>query len=64
MKMTSVLKIGAAPKLHGSRAVSMNKMPFNLSNHDIERSMPRNLHIGLNKVENSLRIDDIKGARP
>lgn len=56
--------LGAIPKLHGSRAVSSNKMQFNLQNHDIERSAPRNLHIGLNKVENALRVDDIKGAKP
>lgn len=26
--------------------------------------MPRNLHIGLNKVENALRVEDIEGAKP
>lgn len=39
-------------------------MQFNLQNHDIERSAPRNLHIGLQKPENNLKTEDIKGARP
>ena len=56
--------IGAVPKLHGSRAVSINKEQFNLQNHDIERSAPRQLHIGLNKPENCMKTEDIEGAKP
>jgi hypothetical protein len=26
--------------------------------------VPRNLHVGLNKVENALRVEDIEGAKP
>jgi len=55
---------GAVPKLHGSRAVSSTKEQFNLMNHDIERSAPRQLHIGLNKQENAMRTDDILFAKP
>lgn len=33
-------------------------------NHDIERSAPRQLHIGLNKPENSMKTDDIEFAKP
>lgn len=55
---------GAVPKLHGSRAISVNKEQFNLQNHDIERSAPRQLHIGLNKPENCMKTEDILGAKP
>jgi len=48
----------------GSRAVSSTKEQFNLMNHDIERSAPRQLHIGLNKQENAMRTDDILFAKP
>lgn len=39
-------------------------MQFNLQNHDIERSNPRTLHIGLQKPENNLKTNDIFGAHP
>ena len=58
------LNIGAVPKLHGSRGVSPDKMQYNLQNHDIDRSAPRNLHIGLSKPENNLKTEDIHGAKP
>ena len=54
---------GASPKLHGSKAIGP-KEQWNLSNADIDRSAPRNLHLGLNKGENGLKTDDIKGAKP
>ena len=64
-KIWTILTVtGAVPKLHGSRAVSATKEQFNLQNHDIERSAPRQLHIGLNKPENCMKTDDIAGAKP
>ena len=35
-----------------------------MSNHDIDRSQPRALHIGLSKPETNLKTEDIKGAKP
>lgn len=55
---------GAVPKLHGNKQVDPNKQQWNLSNWDIDRSIPRQLHIGLAKNENSLRTNDIKFAQP
>lgn len=55
--------VGAQPKLHGS--VSMgNRQPWNYCNKDIERSVPRNLHIGLDKPSLNLKTDDIYFANP
>ena len=39
---------GAVPKLHGNKNIQANKAQWNLSNADIERSNPRQLHFGLN----------------
>jgi hypothetical protein len=50
--------------LHGTREISAGRLNFSLSNQDIERSIPRNLHIGLNKPETILKTSDIEGARP
>ena len=56
------LFVGASPKLHGSKEV--NKPEFSNTNWDIPRSQPAALHIQLNKPENNLKTDDIKGAAP
>lgn len=55
---------GAVPKLHGNRVVQAAKAQNNLNNFDIERSVPRQLHIGLNKPEANLLTQDIEGAKP
>jgi len=55
---------GANPKIHGSRPIG-NKQPWNLSNKDIDRSVPRNLHIGLDtKPILNMKTEDIPGAQP
>jgi hypothetical protein len=57
--------VGAVPKLHGNKNVQSSKMQWNLSNADIERSNPRQLHFGLkNKPDNQMKVDDIKWAVP
>jgi hypothetical protein len=61
--VSSQTVIGASPKVHGSKPIG-NKLPWNLSNLDIERSSPRALHVGLSKQENNMRTEDILGAKP
>ena len=53
----------ASPKIHGSKPLG-TKQPWNLSNMDIDRSNPRNLHIGLNKPETNMKTQDIDGTKP
>ena len=57
------LFLGASPKIHGSKPLG-TKQPWNLSNMDIDRSNPRNLHIGLNKPETNMKTQDIDGTKP
>lgn len=53
---------GAQPKQFGSKV--LNKPDRQNCNSDIEGSFPRQLHMGLEKPENNLRTDDIKGTKP
>ena len=53
---------GAQPKLFGSKVP--NKPDTQNYNADIEGSMPRQLHMQLEKPEYSLVTDDIKGTKP
>lgn len=63
--LTITLYVGAVPKLHGNKVVQNAKAQWNLSNADIERSNPRQLHFGLkNKPDNQMKVDDIKWAVP
>lgn len=57
--------IGAVPKIHGSREITDHGASTHMQNFDIERSAPRQLHMGLgNKPENNMRTSDIFGATP
>lgn len=53
---------GAQPKLFGSRA--LNKPDTQNYNADIDGSMPRQLHMKLEKPEYNLATEDIKGTKP
>ena len=61
--MFSNYDVGASPRIHGSKALG-NRQPWNLSNLDIDRSAPRSLHVGLNKLETNMKTEDIHGAKP
>ena len=63
-KKLKEFRLGAVSKLHGSRTDFVNKPQWNLNNNDIDRSQPRNLHIGLNKPETNLLTSDVEGAKP
>ena len=54
--------IGAVPKQHGSKQT--NKPTFGETNLDIDRSYPKQLHIGLYKPEYGLNTQDIEGSQP
>lgn len=54
---------GAVPKIHGSRQISDHGASTHMQNFDIERSAPRQLHLGLgNKPLYNMKTDDITGA--